>query len=116
MATVKLAGSLPNPDSGDNGLDVIADALVAKPHQPHLIVGILEGKTTTIDHTAKDAKSPTAHLVAIEVAAGLDADVLRELLAHIREARTGQKAAFETTPKVRDELANRRDEIGSGQN
>jgi hypothetical protein len=83
----KLSTALPGGDG--NGLDAIARQLVDTPHELHIVIAIVDAKTTKIDHDT-DKREPTARLRRIEVIQGEDKAVAQQMMRRALEARTGQ--------------------------
>lgn len=83
----KLAGRLPQGDA--NGLDAISRALVAEPHQVHVVLALIDCKSTSLNHDTGEVV-PTARVRRIEVVGGgQDRDLAHKLLRRALEERTG---------------------------
>ena len=90
MAEVKLSSKLPNPRSSDrDGLRVIADALLQRPNDCHLIVALVSAEETTTRHHdgGRVLKVGVDH---VEVVLPEDREVAESLLLGAYKARVGQ--------------------------
>ncbi|WP_394621253.1 hypothetical protein JNUCC0626_19810 [Lentzea sp. JNUCC 0626] len=84
--STKLSSRLPKGTA--NGLDVIAQDLIADPARRHLVVGIVDCTSVTTRHD-NGAVVPTAQFCRIEVVAVADAQAAQDLLRQASEARQG---------------------------
>lgn len=83
----RLSNALPKGDG--NGLDAIARQLVDNPHDLHVVIALVDCKTSKIDHDT-DEREPTARLRRIEVVEGDDKQIAQQMMRRALEARTGQ--------------------------
>lgn len=83
----KLSSALPGGDG--NGLAAIARQLVDNPHELHVVIAIVDNKTTKTDHD-RDEREPTARIRRIEVIGGDDKQVAQQMMRRALEERTGQ--------------------------
>ena len=81
----KLSARLPEGDA--NGLTAINAALVAEPHQIHVVVALVDCKSITTDHDTGDIR-PTARIRRIEPIRG-DKDLIARVMRRAMEERTG---------------------------
>jgi hypothetical protein len=88
MAEIKLSGKLPGGDA--NGLGAIAPQLVTNPHRVHVLVALVDCRSTTTDNDSGDTM-PTARIRRVEAITGAeDLKTLERLLRRAMEHRTGQ--------------------------
>lgn len=89
-ASVKLSSKLPG-DEEINGLDKLADNLIADPHQVLVALVFLDVPTVTLD-TETDAKVPTVRVRKIEPieVVGKVPKEIRELHQRLTEQRLGR--------------------------
>jgi hypothetical protein len=87
--TVKITSGLPDGDA--NGLVAVQGALVGDPHQKHVVIALMDCKSTTTDNDTGDV-TPTARVRRIEVVAKESEDGKRliQLMRRAYEARTGK--------------------------
>lgn len=83
----KLSSALPGGDG--NGLAAIARQLVDEPHELHVVIAIVDNKTTKTNHDS-DEREPTARIRRIEVIGGDDKEVAQQMMRRALETRTGQ--------------------------
>jgi hypothetical protein len=83
----KLGGALPKGEG--NGLGPIVQQLVSTPHQVHVVVALIDCKSTKVDHDTGDLE-PTARVRRIEAILPGDLTVARQLLDRAYEKRCGQ--------------------------
>lgn len=83
----KLSSALPAGDG--NGLASIARQLVERPHELHVVIAIVDNKTTKTDHD-RDEREPTARIRRVEVINGDDKAVAQQMMRRALEVRTGQ--------------------------
>lgn len=83
----KLSSALPGGDG--NGLAAIARQLVDEPHELHVVIAIVDNKTTKTNHDS-DEREPTARIRRIEVINGDDKEVAQQMMRRALETRTGQ--------------------------
>lgn len=83
----KLSASLPGGDG--NGLTAIARQLVDQPHEVHVVIGLVDCKSTAVDHDNGETV-PTARIRRVEVITGDDMDTAQQIMRRALEARTGQ--------------------------
>lgn len=88
MTTAKLATALPEGDA--NGLLAIIDDLIARPHDMHVVVALVDCKALTTN-TDTGEVVPTARVRRIEpIADAKDGKRLVQLLRRAYETRTGK--------------------------
>lgn len=87
--SVKLTGALPKT----NGLDVIADELVAFPHHRHIVVAVVDCDRIITD-TDTEESVPVARIRRIEVIRDHDTDetTAYELIRAANDRRNGVEA------------------------
>lgn len=101
----KLASALPQ---GGNGLDTIAHKLVSKPHDKHVVVGVVDCSKVTTDHD-NGSVEPTARVRRIELVDTDDLAIAEQLIRRGLDRRLGASVlpmsieddiseAFGTTP------------------
>lgn len=83
----KLSPALPEGDG--NGLTAIARALIDRPHEVHVVVALVDCKTTAVHHDNEE-HVPTARIRRIEVVRGDDRKVAQQMMRRALEDRTGQ--------------------------
>lgn len=83
----KLSSALPGGDG--NGLASIARQLVDSPHELHVVIAIVDNKSTTTNHDS-DEREPTARIRRIEVISGGDKQIAQQMMRRALEERTGQ--------------------------
>jgi hypothetical protein len=89
--TVKLSSASPDPEQDLNGLIAIRNALLAKPRDQHLVIGIVDCAKKSTEYKADgDAEVPTARFIQIEPLEGPTAEVGRQLLDRAHRNRTGR--------------------------
>lgn len=91
MAKVKLSATLPKDDTAANGLDTLAKALIQRPTQSYVVVGLVTGSRTIVDHDRGNARQPEVRFVAIE---GVDdADDIAAVMRVIERCATRRNGA-----------------------
>lgn len=80
----KLASRLPD----NNGLHAIADRLVDRPQETHVVIGVVDCAKITRDLTKGDVE-PTARIRSIEVLAPIDTDQGEKLIRRAYDRRNG---------------------------
>lgn len=85
---MNLAASLPKGEG--NGLGAITRELLDDPHHVHVVVALVDCKSTKVDHETGDRK-PTIRVKRIEVLAGDDLETARELLERAYNQRSGSE-------------------------
>lgn len=83
----KLSAALPGGDG--NGLTAIARTLVESPHTVHVVIGLVDCKSTSVDHDTGETV-PTARIRRVEVVHGVDMDTAQQIMRRALEQRTGQ--------------------------
>jgi hypothetical protein len=83
---MNIAGSLPKGEG--NGLAPIVAELLNDPHTVHVIVALVDCKSTKIDHESGD-RIPTVRIKRVEAIVGDDLDIARRLLDRAVEPRLG---------------------------
>ena len=83
----KLAGSLPGGDA--NGLTAIARQLIDEPHEVHVVVALVDCKSTKTDNDSGEVV-PTARIRRIEVIGENDRDLAAKMMRRALEERTGK--------------------------
>lgn len=86
MATVKLATQLPKVDTQMNGLDQLAEALIVRPGDPHIIVALVDCAKTEIEHDG-GSKTPTVRILQVEALTRRDAMAAQQMLTRARRDR-----------------------------
>jgi hypothetical protein len=84
----KLGGTLPKGDG--NGLGPVQQQLISTPHTVHVVVALIDCKSTKVDHDTGDLE-PTARVRRIEVILPGDMSLARQLLDRSYEHRCGQQ-------------------------
>ncbi len=82
----KLSNALPSPAA--NGLDSIDQALIDDPQRVHVVIAIVDCKSTTTDNDTGDIV-PTARIRRIEPVGEQDQDAVTRMLLRQYERRTG---------------------------
>jgi hypothetical protein len=96
---VKLAAALPKGEG--NGLAPILAALLNDPHRVHVVVALVDCKSTQIEHETGDRR-PTMRVKRIEAITGDDLKLARRLLERAYEERLGAATLpFELEEDVR---------------
>lgn len=115
----KLSSALPQGDG--NGLAAIARALIDTPHEVHVVVALVDCKSSAIDHDSGEVV-PTARVRRIEVVDDHDdKQIATQMMRRTLERRTGQvvlpldlendlKAAFGNVDPQTGEVLNDNDE------
>lgn len=94
----KLSSALPKGEK--NGLTAIGPALVHRPQNSHVVIGVVSCMRVTTDYEHGDVV-PTAKFSRIEVLSAQDVPSAEQLMRRAMEARSGQ----ETLPiELEDEL------------
>lgn len=83
----KLTSKLPGGDA--NGLSAIARDLVDSPHQVHVVIALVDCKSTMTDSDT-GAIVPTARVRRIEVVAEQDRTLAATMMRRSLETRTGK--------------------------
>lgn len=83
----RLAGNLPKGDG--NGLGPIVQQLLSLPHRVHVVVALIDCKTTKIDHETGDMV-PTVRVRRIESVLTGDRTTAKRMLERAYEQRSGQ--------------------------
>lgn len=100
----KLASVLPKGDG--NGLDAIARPLVERPHDMHVVIGLVDCKKTTTDNDSGEVE-PTARIRRVEVIAADDLGTAEKLMRRALEKRTGTTVLpLDLEDEIADAFAN----------
>lgn len=83
----RLAGSLPGGDA--NGLIAIARQLIDNPHEVHVVLALVDCKSSKVDHDNGEIV-PTARIRRIEVIGNQDRDLAQKMMRRALEERTGK--------------------------
>ena len=83
----KLAPKLPAGDG--NGLDALARTLIDRPQEIHVVVALLDCKSTTTDNDTGDIEA-TARIRRIEAITSEDKALAGKMLRRALERRTGK--------------------------
>jgi hypothetical protein len=116
----KLGGNLPKGDG--NGLGPIVQQLISTPHQVHVVVALVDCRSTKVDHDTGDL-DPTIRVRRIEAVIRDDLSMARKLLDRAYEERCGQavlpfeleadvRAAFDNVNLQTGEVLDDRDDTG----
>lgn len=81
----KLASALPQ---GGNGLDTIAHKLVSKPHDKHVVIGVVDCSKVTTDHD-NGSVEPTARMRRVELVHTDDINFAERLIRRGLDHRLG---------------------------
>lgn len=84
----KLGGTLPKGEA--NGLGSIVQRLISTPHEVHVVIALIDCKSTKVDHDTGDLE-PTIRVRRIEAVLPGDLKLGRELLNRSYEKRCGQE-------------------------
>jgi len=100
----KLAGNLP-PGEG-NGLNALARALIDTPEDVHVVVALVDCKSTRTDHDTGDVE-PTARIRRIEVISEDDRPFASKMMRRALEKRTGKTVLpFDLEEDLRNAFGN----------
>lgn len=100
----RLAGSLPGGDA--NGLTAIARALIDSPHDVHVVVALVDCKSSKVDHDNGEIV-PTARIRRIEVIGDNDKELAQKMMRRALEERTGKTVLpFDLEEDMRSAFGN----------
>jgi hypothetical protein len=99
VSTVKLAAKLADDKQDRNGLEAIADDILADHTGRWIVAAIIEPVRITEEIAKGGVKTPTVRVVHIEPMLGDNTEAVRALINGAYESRTGR------TPLPLDELA-----------
>lgn len=91
MTAVKFKGTIKADSRPYNGLESIAEQLLDKPHEQHIIVAVVETSKITEDIEGETGPTPTVKIVHVEPLDGDAAATARQLLDAAYKARTGRE-------------------------
>lgn len=83
----KLSSSL--PDGNTNGLGSISDDLITTPHRLHIVIAVIDCKSTTCDNDSGEVV-PTARIRRIEPISNDDRELAAQIMRRAMESRTGK--------------------------
>lgn len=92
MTAVKLQGTFKKDQREFNGLEAIADELIAHPHKRYVIVALVECVGYDVDFADGGTKTPKVRLVAVEAMEGDHAATAQKYLDESYNGRTGKTA------------------------
>jgi len=104
---MNIATGLPKGEG--NGLAPIVHDLLNDPHAVHVVIALIDCKTTKIDHETGD-RIPTLRIKRVEAIVGDDLKVGRRLIERAYEARLGDATLpFELEEDVRSAFGEESD-------